>query len=113
MRLNDRPNIRIDNGNIADTGVITNVSSMHYVGAEAAGVFGPLTVAGEAGKLWLDRFNVVNNSFTGYYGYAAYMLTGETRPSRPAISTASGRSTSSGTAGLALLRSRFATITST
>jgi phosphate-selective porin OprO/OprP len=80
VRLNDRPNIRIDNGNIADTGVIPNVRSMKYAGAEAAGVFGPLTVAGEGGKLWLDRFDVVNNSFTGYYGYAAYMLTGETRP---------------------------------
>ena len=80
VRLNDRPNIRIDNGNIADTGVITNVRSMHYAGAEAAGVFGPLTVAGEAGRLWLDRFGADNARFSGYYGYAAYMLTGETRP---------------------------------
>jgi phosphate-selective porin OprO/OprP len=53
---------------------------MHYAGAEAAGVFGPLTVAGEAGRLWLDRFGADNEHFTGYYGYAAYMLTGETRP---------------------------------
>jgi phosphate-selective porin OprO/OprP len=80
VRLNDRPNIRIDGGNIADSGVITNVDSMHYAGAEAAGVFGPLTVAGEAGRLWLDRFGADNEHFTGYYGYAAYMLTGETRP---------------------------------
>ncbi len=43
-------------------------------------MFGPLTVAGEGGKLWLNRIDAVNNSFTGYYGYAAYMLTGETRP---------------------------------
>ncbi len=49
-------------------------------GVEAAGVFGPLTVAGEAGRLWLDRFDAGNEHFTGYYGYAAYMLTGETRP---------------------------------
>lgn len=80
VRLNDRPNIRVDNGNIADTGTITNVRSMHYAGAEAAGVFGPLTVAGEAGWLWLDRFTSDNRHFSGYYGYAAYMLTGETRP---------------------------------
>jgi phosphate-selective porin OprO/OprP len=80
VRLNDRPNIRIDNGNIADSGVITNVRSMHYAGAEAAGVLGPLTVAGEAGRLWLDRFGQRNARFSGYYGYAAYMLTGETRP---------------------------------
>jgi phosphate-selective porin OprO/OprP len=80
VRLNDRPNIRIDGGNIADSGVITNVRSLRYAGAEAAGVFGPLTVAGEAGRLWLDRFDAFNAKFTGYYGYAAYMLTGETRP---------------------------------
>jgi phosphate-selective porin OprO/OprP len=30
VRLNDRPNIRIDNGNIADSGVITGVQSLRY-----------------------------------------------------------------------------------
>ena len=80
VRLSDRPNIRVDNGNIADSGVITNVKSLRYAGAEAAGVFGPLTVAGEAGRLWLDRPDSVNKAFTGFYGYVAYMLTGETRP---------------------------------
>ena len=80
VRLNDRPNIRIDGGNIADSGVITNTHSLRYAGVEAAGVFGPLTIAGEAGRLWLDRFNASNEHFTGYYGYASYFLTGETRP---------------------------------
>jgi phosphate-selective porin OprO/OprP len=80
VRLNDRPNIRIDGGNIADSGIITNTRSLKYGGVEAAGVFGPLTVAGEAGRLWLDRFGGDNAHFSGYYGYAAYMLTGETRP---------------------------------
>jgi phosphate-selective porin OprO/OprP len=80
VRLSDRPNIRIDNGNIADSGVITNTHSLRYGGVEAAGVLGPLTVAGEAGRLWLDRTGVPNEHFTGYYGYAAYMLTGESRP---------------------------------
>jgi phosphate-selective porin OprO/OprP len=80
VRLSDRPNIRIDNGNIADSGVITNTHSLRYGGVEAAGVLGPLTLAGEAGRLWLDRTGVPNEHFTGYYGYAAYMLTGETRP---------------------------------
>ena len=80
VRLNDRPGVRIDGGNIADTGVITNARSLRYAGAEAAGVFGALTIAGEAGRLWLDRFGADNARFSGYYGYAAYMLTGETRP---------------------------------
>ena len=82
VRLSDRPNIRVDNGNIADSGVITDVKSLQYGGLEAAGVFGPLTVAGEAGRLWLDRTGFDNEHFTGFYGYAAYMLTGETRPFR-------------------------------
>lgn len=80
VRLSDRPNIRVDNGNIADSGVITGVDSMRYAGAEAAGVLGPLTVAGEGGRLWLDRPVFGDDHFTGYYGYAAYMLTGESRP---------------------------------
>jgi phosphate-selective porin OprO/OprP len=80
VRFNDRPNIRIDGGNIADSGVITGARSLEYAGVEAAGVFGPLTVAGEAGRLWLDRFGGGNARFSGYYGYASYMLTGETRP---------------------------------
>src|SRR5260221_672073 len=53
VRLTDRPNIRVDNGNIADSGIITNTHSLRYGGVEAAGVLGPLTVAGEAGRLWL------------------------------------------------------------
>jgi phosphate-selective porin OprO and OprP len=79
VRLTDRPNVRVDNGNIADSGIITNVHSLIYGGVEAASVFGPLTVAGEAGRLWVEHFGGGNEHFTGYYGYAAYMLTGETR----------------------------------
>jgi phosphate-selective porin OprO/OprP len=82
VRLSDRPNVRVDNGNIADSGVITGVESLRYLGAEAAGVFGPLTVAGEAGRIWLERPSLPNEHFTGYYAYASYFLTGETRPFR-------------------------------
>lgn len=82
VRLSDRPNIRVDNGNIADSGVITGVKSLRYAGAEAAAVFGPFTAAGEVGRLWLDRPDAGNEAFTGFYGYVAYMLTGETRPFR-------------------------------
>ena len=80
VRLTDRPNIRIDGGNIADSGIVINTRSLRYAGIEAAGVFGPLTVAGEAGRLWLDRSSGGNAHFSGYYGYATYLLTGETRP---------------------------------
>jgi phosphate-selective porin OprO/OprP len=80
VRLNDRPNIRVDNGNIADSGVITGVRSLRYAGAEAAGVFGPVTVAGEYGRLWLDRDALPNEAFDGFYVYGSWFVTGETRP---------------------------------
>jgi phosphate-selective porin OprO/OprP len=80
VRLTDRPNIRVDNGNIADSGVITGVDALRYGGLEAATVFGPLTLAGEAGRLWLDRgHGLPDEHFTGFYGYATWFLTGETR----------------------------------
>lgn len=82
VRLSDRPNIRIDNGNIADSGIIPGVDSLRYLGAEAAGVFGPVTVAGEYGRLWLDRPGLADPSFDGFYVYATWFLTGETRPFR-------------------------------
>jgi phosphate-selective porin OprO/OprP len=79
VRLTDRPDVRVNIDNIADSGVITKVSSLRYGGIEAAGVLGPLTVAGEAGRLWLDRIAAPDSRFSGYYAYGAYMLTGETR----------------------------------
>ncbi|GAA4756105.1 porin [Sphingomonas daechungensis] len=82
LRLSDRPNVRVDNGNIADSGVITGVESLLYAGAEATGVFGPFTIAGEYGKLWADRPSLSNVSFDGFYIYGSWFLTGETRPFR-------------------------------
>jgi phosphate-selective porin OprO/OprP len=82
LRLNDRPNVRVDNGNIADTGVIPGVNSLTYLGAEAAAVLGPVTVAGEYGKLWADRPGLANVDFEGFYAYASWFITGETRPFR-------------------------------
>ena len=82
IRITDRPNIRIDNGNIADSGVITGVNSLFYAGAEAAGVFGPFTIASEYGKLWVDRPDLRNANFRGFYIYGSWFITGETRPFR-------------------------------
>ena len=45
-------------------------------------VFGPLTVAGEYGRLWVDRPGLSDPSFDGFYVYATWFLTGETRPFR-------------------------------
>lgn len=82
VRLSDRPNIRVDNGNIADSGVITGVDDLFYIGAEAVGVFGPVTLAGEYGRLQLNRITASNIDFDGFYVYGTWFLTGETRPFR-------------------------------
>lgn len=82
VRLSDRPNIRVDNGNIADSGVIPGAQSLFYAGAEAAAIFGPVTLAGEYGRLRVDRPGLSDPGFDGFYVYATWFLTGETRPFR-------------------------------
>lgn len=82
VRVADRPGIRVDNGNIADSGIVPGVETLRYAGAEAAGIFGPLTVAGEYGRLWLDRPGLSDPVFDGFYVYGTWFLTGETRQFR-------------------------------
>jgi phosphate-selective porin OprO/OprP len=82
VRLSDRHNVRIDNGNIADSGIIPGVESVRYAGAEAAGVLGPVTLAGEYGRIWLDRPGLTNEAFDGFYVYGTWFVTGETRSFR-------------------------------
>ncbi|TRW16920.1 OprO/OprP family phosphate-selective porin [Glacieibacterium frigidum] len=83
LRLSDRPNIRVDNGNIIDTGVIPNVENLYYLGVEGTAVFGPLSVTGEYGHLEIDRFAGFRDfSSDGFYVYGSWFVTGETRPFR-------------------------------
>lgn len=80
VRLSDRPNIRVDNGTIADTGNIPGVDKATYYGVEAAGVLGPLSVVGEYGRVSLERQGALSDpDFDGFYVYASYFLTGESR----------------------------------
>lgn len=83
-RLSDRPNIRVDNGNIIDTGTIEDADEALYYGVEAAAVFGPLTLASEYGRVRLERTTAgaPDPEFDGFYVFATYFLTGETRPFR-------------------------------
>src|SRR3546814_19933313 len=74
-------NVRVDNGNIIDSGVIADADTAFYAGAEAAAVLGPLTMAGEYGRLSNDRLGrAPSAAFEGIYVYATYFLTGESRP---------------------------------
>ena len=85
IRLSDRPNVRVDNGNIADSGIIggvgvNRVTSLRYVGGEAAGVLGPVMVFGEYNRLTLHRPDAYDPKLDGFYVAGSFFLTGETHP---------------------------------
>lgn len=83
VRLSDRPNVRVDGGNIVDSGVIPNVENLYYLGVEASAVLGPISLHGEYGHLEIDRFKGFRDiSADGFYVYGSWFLTGETRPFR-------------------------------
>jgi phosphate-selective porin OprO/OprP len=80
LRLSDRPNIRVDGGLIADTGVLTSVKDINYWGLEAAGVWGPFAIQSEYGELEANRLGTLANvTFDGGYVYGSWFLTGESR----------------------------------
>jgi len=84
VRFNDRPNVRVDGGNIADTGVIQNVRNLYYYGGEIAGVYQSFWVQGEYGRVTLDRdlAALSNITFDGGYAAGGWFLTGESKPYR-------------------------------
>jgi phosphate-selective porin OprO/OprP len=80
IRLSDRPNVRVDGGNLAETGVIRQVESLSYLGAEAVYIHGPLTLAGEYGKARAERKAGLDHlDFDGGYVFGTWFLTGESR----------------------------------
>lgn len=90
VTLSDRPNVRVDGGNIesvaisgtnnATTGVQTGVKDATFYGLEGAAVWGPLSVQGEYSHMHLDQFGAAPSlNFDGYYAFASLFLTGESR----------------------------------
>ena len=108
VRLSDRPNIRIDGGNIADSGRDHLFTRCDMVGRSRRLACSAATNHRRRGRrLWLDRFGGDNQHFTGYYGYAAYMLDRpEHADSRAAISIDIPAFKDVGNGGLWRLRSR-------
>lgn len=98
ITLGDRPNSRVDGGNIEliSVGPITGaaaaadqtrgVRSATFFGGEAAGIYGPFSVQGEYGRLHVDRYGLVPDlDFSGFYGFATFFLTGESRAFRAGV----------------------------
>jgi phosphate-selective porin OprO/OprP len=76
--LSDRPDTRVDGGNIESLN-IDNVRNATYVGGEAAFVYKRFSVQAEYNRLHLDRFTGVDPTFDGYYVFGSVFLTGESR----------------------------------
>lgn len=80
VRFSDRPNVRVDGGVLADTGVIRQVDSLKYLGAEGVYVNDRFSLVGEYGRVTADRYEGLDDpTFTGYYIYGSWFLTGESR----------------------------------
>lgn len=58
----------------------TDINNIKMLGLEASGIFGPFSLGGEYTNTWIDRKNGESNLyFNGWYGEAAWTLTGEQR----------------------------------
>jgi len=93
LKLDDRPELRIDPTEIIGTGSMTGVSGAQVYSSEAAATYGPLFFQGE--YFW---YNVARNNlpglpslkFDGGYAQASLVLTGETHPYIPAYAAYGG-----------------------
>lgn len=79
ISVGDRPNTRVDNGQIV-TATVANAKNATFLGGEAAVVKGPFSVQGEYSHLSVDRFGArPTASFDGFYVFGSWFLTGESR----------------------------------
>jgi phosphate-selective porin OprO/OprP len=90
VTLADRPNVRVDNGNIESVAIAgtnpgnglpeTGVKDATYYDLEGAAVYGPFSVQGEYNHMHLDRFGADPSlDFDGWYAFGSVFLTGESR----------------------------------
>lgn len=78
VRFRQRPEISLRD-RLVDTGSIT-ADGVDLFGVEAALVYGPLSVQGEWMQASVDSDSADDPSFSGWYVFASYFLTGECRP---------------------------------
>lgn len=80
VRFRERPEVHADGARLVDTGNIANVDDAQSYGLELAGVYGPFSVQSEFIQTKLQRDAAEDLTFDGWYVYASYFLTGESRP---------------------------------
>ena len=80
VRYRQRPAIHVTDGRFIDTGNIAGARSETGYGLEAAGIFGPFYVAGEAFWQHVGRASGLEEpTFFGAYADVGYFFTGESR----------------------------------
>ncbi len=88
VRFRARPESHVTDVRLVDTGDITDVDDIGRLGAEAALVLGPWSLQSEYIATELDRKNDLPAlDFSGWYAYASWVLTGESRSYDPVKGT--------------------------
>jgi len=80
VRIRQRPESHITDVRLVDTGSLGYIDDMTTFGAELAGVWGPASIQGEYMQAEVGRKEGGSPTFSGWYAYASYFLTGESRP---------------------------------
>lgn len=86
VRYRARPEAHIANERLVDTGTINNVDHTVKWGLETAAVMGPFSLQGEYMRVDNDVNGGSDPTFSGWYAYGSWFLTGESR----AYKTSSG-----------------------
>ncbi len=80
IRLRARPESRVTDVRLVDTGDMDSVDQQTIWGGEFAAVYGPGSLQAEYIGTWIDRGNGFDNpTFGGWYVLGSYFLTGESR----------------------------------
>lgn len=80
LRWRSKPESNVTGVFLVDTGQLTGVDDFLASAAEAAGVWGPLSLQAEYMRADLTRAKARDASFDGWYAQASWFLTGESRP---------------------------------
>jgi len=79
LRYRSRPEAHVTNQRLVDV-TVPGANSHQKYGLEAALVMGPFSLQGEYIRVDVDTSTDTDPSFSGYYAYASWFLTGESRP---------------------------------
>ena len=79
-RFRERPEMRPGTQRLVDTGILSNVNSVTRIVAEAAGVYGPVSLQGEYTYAKVYRNGGFSSpDFDGWYIQGSWIMTGESR----------------------------------